>query len=383
MKAKAYMKMIVVLLIVSLVLGGCGKAVEKQNEQVSTEQSQRMDEQKSNVQGNETRKVVDMAGRTVEVPTEIKKVYTTGQIGIVLLYTINPDKLAGWGFPLAQGEKKYIPEKYWDLPVLGSWSGKNNKGNIEEIIRVHPDVIFAIGELGDSQKELADNLQEQIGIPVVMVEAPLDKLDKAYEFVGDIMGEQDRCKDLADYCFKTISTIKMQVESVPEESRVSVYYAEGPKGLETDPKGSSHTEVLDFVGGINVADVPMQQGYGRSAVSLEQVLKWDPDIIITGYDKDLGGEGFFADVFKNSDWQGLKAVKDKRVYQIPSYPFDWFDRPPSVNRIIGVKWLANLLYPEFVDIDIVAEVKEYYEKFYNKKLTDDEVKQLLQNAGGE
>lgn len=380
MWAKAYIKIIAFVLITSLMLAGCGKSVEKQNEQVSAAEEQQTAE-KNDVQDKKTRKILDMAGRTVEVPTEIKKAYATSQIGIIVLYTINPDKLASWGFALLSEEKKYIPDKYYNLPVLGVWSGKNGTGNIEEIIRVHPDVIFSIGTIDDSQKALSDRIQEQTGIPMVMVDGPLDKLDKMYEFVGDIMGDKDRCKELGDYCSKTISDIKMQVEKVPQEKRAKVYYAEGQKGLETDPKGSFHTEVLDFVGGINVADVPMQKGYGRSQVSLEQLLKWNPDVIITGYDKEAGG-GFFADVFTNSDWKGIKAVKDKRVYQIPAYPFDWFDRPPSVNRIIGVKWLANLLYPDAVKVDMVAEVKGFYEKFYHRKLTDDEAKQLLQNAGG-
>lgn len=364
MKTKAFTRFILCLLTVSLILAGCGgKSAEKQKEQPAT------------------RKIVDMAGRSVEIPTEIRKVYATSQIGIIFLYTVNPDKLAGWGFALQAEEKKYIPEKYHNLPTLGVWSGKNGSGNIEEIVKVYPDVIFSIGIIEDSQKSLSDKIQEQTGIPVVMVDGPLDKQDKVYEFLGDVLGEQARAKELAEYCSKTISEIKTQVEKVPQDQRVKVYYAEGQKGLETDPKGSFHTEVLDFVGGINVADVPMQKGYGRSQVSLEQVLKWNPDVILTGYDKEAGG-GFYGDVFTNPDWKGIKAVKDKKVYQIPAYPFDWFDRPPSVNRIIGVKWVANLLYPEAVKLDMMAEVKGFYEKFYRKMLTDDEAKQLLQNAGG-
>ncbi len=377
---KRYLKIIAFLLIALIMLAGCGKTIEKQTEQSATTSVQQTAEPEKDVQDKKTKKIVDMAGRTVEIPTEIKKAYSTSQIGIIILYTINPDKLAGWGFALLPEEKKYISDKYYNLPVLGTWSGKNGTGNIEEIIKVHPDVIFSIGTIDDFQKTLSDKIQEQTGIPVVMVDGPLDKQNEVYEFLGDIMEEQDRCKELSEYCSKTISDIKMQVEKVPKEKRLKVYYAEGQKGLETDPKGSFHTEVLDFVGGINVADVPMQKGYGRSQVSLEQLLKWNPDIIITGYDKETGGE-FFKDVFDNSDWKSIKAVKDKRVYQIPAYPFDWFDRPPSVNRIIGVKWLAKLLYPEYIEVNMVAEVKDFYEKFYHKKLTDDEVKQLIQNTG--
>ncbi|MDP4182796.1 MAG: ABC transporter substrate-binding protein [Bacillota bacterium] len=131
-----------------------------------------------------------------------------------------------------------------------------------------------------------------------------------------------------------------------------------------------------MVGGINVADVPMQKGFGRSSVSLEQLLKWNPEVIIVGYDKDAQA-GFFNDIYKTPEWKNIKAVKEKKVYSIPNKPFDWFDRPPSVNRIIGVKWLANLLYPQYINLDITTEVKDFYEKFYHKKLTDQEAKALL------
>ena len=43
---------------------------------------------------------------------------------------------------------------------------------------------------------------------------------------------------------------------------------------------------------------------------------------------------------------GRGAVREKRVYLSPTAPFGWIDRPPSLNRVIGLKWLAGLFYPE-------------------------------------
>ncbi len=388
MKNNLLFIVLIMIIMISFLFNGCGNTAEKVSEQnpstvaqntVAQQKGEQSTstaaDQKSEANSEKTRKIVDMAGRTVEVPTTIKKAYTTSQIGIIVLYTLNPDKLAGWGFELSDVDKQFIDEKYHSLPVLGVWSGKNGSGNIEEIIKVHPDVIFSIGTIEDSQISLSDKIQEQTGIPVVMLDGPLEKLDKMYKEIGDIMNEEARAKELGDYCAKTIADINTFKSKIPDEKKARVYYAEGPKGLETDSKGSFHTEVLDFVGGINVADVPMQGGYGRSAVSLEQLMKWDPEVIIVGYDKDTKG-GFYNEVYNTPEWKDIKAVKDKKVYSIPNRPFDWFDRPPSVNRIIGVKWLANLLYPDYVDLDITKEAKDFYEKFYHKKLTDEEVKLL-------
>lgn len=322
--------------------------------------------------------ITDMAGRKLTIPTTIKKAYSTSQIGIIMLYTLNPDKLAGWGFKLSD-DKKYISEKYYDLPVLGTWSGKNGTGNIEEIIKVHPDVIFSMGTMTQTEIDSSQKIQDQTGIPVVMVDGSLTNLNKAYEFIGNIMDEKDKAEELGSYCSKTTSDIKDLVSKIPEDKKKKVYYAEGLKGLETDPKGSFHTEVLDLVGGINIADVPVQQGYGRAQVSMEQLLTWNPDVIIAGYDKDAVGGGY-NNILTDSSFSNLKAVKNKQVYEIPALPYDWFDRPPSVNRIIGVKWLANLLYPDYVKLDIKKEVKDFYDKFYHYKLSDDEVTELLSKA---
>lgn len=375
MTFKSNVKIILFLLIVSLVMPGCAKN-SGEGDKAQTAVNSSVNEQKDSVK--KTRKVVDMYGREIEIPAVIKKAYATSQIGIIVLYSLNPDKLAGWGFSLSDDDKKFIGEKYYSLPVLGVWSGKTGSGNIEEIIKVHPDVIFSITTKDDSQKDLADKVQKQTGIPVIMVDSSLEKLDSMYETIGGIMDEKTRAKELGDYCAKTVSDIKAIKEKIPEDKRVKVYYAEGPKGLETDPEGSFHTEVLSLVGGVNVAKVQMQGGFGRSSVSMEQLLSWNPDVIIVGYDKDAKA-GFFNDIYKDSNWKSIKAIKEKKVYSIPNRPFDWFDRPPSVNRIIGVKWLSNLLYPEYVKLNIEDEVKNFYEKFYHKELSSQEVKELLAN----
>jgi iron complex transport system substrate-binding protein len=326
------------------------------------------------------RTIVDMAGRKVTVPEKITKVYSTSQIGIIAIYTLNPDQLAGWNFALTSGEKKFIAKKYYDLPVLGSWSGKNTTANLEEIIRIHPDCLISMGTIDQSYIDSADRIQQQLKIPVLLIDGSLTKLDAAYQFLGELLGDQARARDLGSYCRRTVTEVTKAVAKVPSQKRVRVYYAEGLKGLETDPKGSFHTEVLDLAGGVNVADVPLLKGYGRSQVSLEQLLVWNPEVIIAGLDKEANNGGMFGKILTDSGWLNLQAVQAKRVYEIPTYPFDWFDRPPGVNRIIGLRWLAHLLYPEYVKLDLEAAVKEFYSKFYRRRLTGTEVAELLEKA---
>lgn len=325
------------------------------------------------------RTITDHAGRTVKIPSKIDKVYFTSILGQIMVYTLAPEKMAGWTVQLSDKMKKYIPAQYQRLPYLGGQQ-MNAKLNIEEIIKAKPDVIFSIGPdpISDATRSEADKLQQQLNIPVVVVDGDLRNTAKAYALLGQILGVEERAKMLADYCSKTLKEVAEKTKAIPDEKRVRVYYAEGPEGLATEPKGSSHALLLDLVNAVNVAEVPHKGAAGMSSVSLEQVLKWDPDVILA-WGADRGGA--YEKILTSPDWKNIKAVKNRRVYEIPAYPFNWFDRPPSVNRILGLKWLAALLYPDVYRIDMVKETKEFYKLFYHVDLTDSDVKELLKNAG--
>ena len=85
---------------------------------------------------------------------------------------------------------------------------------------------------------------------------------------------------------------------------------------------------------------------GLAIVSLEQVLLWNPDVIVT-IDRD-----FAANVRSDPVWASVAAVRAGRVHLSPKMPFGWVDFPPSVNRLIGLWWLAKILYPEQFPEDI-------------------------------
>lgn len=224
---------------------------------------------------------------------------------------------------------------------------------------------------------LADELQEQLGIPVIVVDASMENVEETYAFLGRILGREERAAALAAYCRAALDDVRRKVSAIPEEKRVRMYYAEGPDGLSTEPESSAHAAVLKFAGAKNVADVKLVPGSGMSPVSLEQVLHWDPEVIIAW--EDLRG-GAHAMIGNNPDWAGIRAVKDGRVYAMPNTPFSWMDRPPSVNRFLGLQWVAHLLYPEVYDVDIRAVTREFYDLFYSVKLTDAQIDDLLKNA---
>lgn len=322
------------------------------------------------------REITDDAGRKVKIKKDIQKAFSTSPVGTIAIYTLNPDKLAGWNNKLSSKDKEFILPEYHNLPVLGGWFGKST-GNIEEILKIAPDIIISMGTIRETDVSLADRIQEQLNIPVVLIEGELTNIDKAYKFLGKLLGEKQRAQKLANYCKTTVEDVKNKAQKIPKEKKLKVYYAEGPEGLETDPEGSIHTKVLEMVGGINVAKVDDKGGSGRSDVSMEQLLAWDPDVIIA-WDKSQGG--YYEGILENEAWKNIKAVQEGKVYAIPNRPFNWFDRPPSVNRVLGLKWLSNLLYPEIYSWDIKEEAKYFYKTFYHYDLTKDELEDLLKCA---
>ena len=320
--------------------------------------------------------ITDMAGRTVEIPNDITKVYATGSIGTIFLYTLTPEKLTGWNNPLEETEKKYIKPEYHQLPALGTWRGTSTDGSIEELLKIHPDLIINMGDVSEKYRSDADEIQKQLGIPVIMVDGSLESLAESYLFLGKILHSEERAQQLADYSQETVDEIKNLKEGIPENNKLQVYYAAGPKGLETVPKGSLNTEILEFVGGINIADPGIEKDIRRMDVSLEQILKWNPDLIMISAERDSKHE-VYNTILADSSWKGLKAVENKAVYEIPGVPFDWFNRPPSVMRLIGMKWLGNLLYPDTYQMEIEQEVKEFFTAFFDYDLSDEEIKEIL------
>jgi len=326
-----------------------------------------------------TRLVTDMAGRQVRVPLHIHRVYGMSPMGTILVYTLDPSLLVGWNYQPDPGEKAMLLEPYRNLPVLGGWFGKDTTGSLEKIMQAHPDVMISMGDpLGTAQ---AERVQKQSHIPVFVIRGGLENLPAAYEKAGELLGSAPRASLLANECRQTVDEIKGKVSSIPPEKRRRYYYAEGPKGQETESAGSSHAESMNFAGGVNVAaGVEEQKGYGHSPVSMEQVLRWNPDVIITGYDHVTSPGEFYTKVWSDARWKNVAAVRNREVYETPQYPFCWIDRPPSVNRIVGIKWLAKLFYPELFQYDMRDETRRLYKVFYQLELTDAQLDEILATA---
>jgi iron complex transport system substrate-binding protein len=318
------------------------------------------------------RLVTDSAGRRVEVPDRIERVFPAGPPAMVFLYVLAPETLIGWTREFRGNEADYVAEPYRELPVLGRLTGRGGDANLESVLAARPDLIFDFGSVAPTYVSLADRVQEQTGIPYVLIDGSFANTTEALRLFGRILGREERAERLAAYAEMALAGTDEILGKVPQQERPRVYLARGPQGLETGVRGSINAEIIERAGAVNVADAPGQRGIVN--VSPEQVLLWNPDVVVTW------DERFYEWVWQEPLWQGVKAVQERRVHLSPSEPFGWIDRPPSINRLLGLRWLTSVLYPQRFEGDLRKITREFYDLFYQVQLSDQQLDRLL--AGG-
>lgn len=344
----------------------------------ATEEQAQSGEQDATQETTETREITDMAGRKVTVPAaeNIESVFSAGPVAAIFLYMVAPDKLLGWNYELNDVEKSIILDKYQDLPNFGM----GDAVNYEAVIAANPTIAINSGKINDTMVSDCDALSESLGIPVVAVDNELNNSAEAFRFMGELLGVEDHAEELAQYAEQVFTDINA-LSDIPEEKKVSVYFGNGEDSLETAPRGSQHAQILDAINAVNVADLELGDG-SRVQISAEQLLAWDPDVIVVNGEPkaDKSGNSAAEDILSNPDYASLKAVQDQKVYGTPNAPFSWVDRPAGPNRLIGMRWFSALIYPEYIKCDINEEIHKFFDLFYHVDLSDEQLENVLKGT---
>ena len=347
------------------------ESMQSRAETKTAEQSTQAEKTSEAADAAGEREITDMAGRTVVVPDEIETVFSSSTVTAIFMYTLAPDKLLGWNYELNELEKSIILEEYHDLPNFGM----GDSINYEAVIAADPTIAVNVGTINDKMISDCDKLSKSLGVPVVAVDGDLSASAEAYRFMGELLGEEEQAEKLASYAEKTFADIEKM--EVPEDKKVRIYYGNGEDSLETAPAGSAHGQIIDMVNAVNVADLEMGEG-SRVQISAEQLLAWDPDVIVVNGEPkaDMSGASAAEAILANPDYASLKAVQDQQVYGTPNTPFSWMDRPMGPNRIVGIRWLSGLIYPEYLNYNVDEEVKEFFDLFYHVQLTDEKLENI-------
>ena len=316
----------------------------------------------------QARTVTDAAGRRVEVPERVERVLAAGPPAAVLLYALAPGRMIGWPRAPSPEERPFLTPAAAALPATGRLTGRGGTANIEAVLALRPDLIVDVGSTGPTYASLADRVQAQTGIPYLLLDGSFSRTPETLRTLGRLIGAEAEGEALAAESETILKAVAQAVAAVPEGRRPRVYYARGPRGLETGVAGSINTEILEAAGGRNVATATGTGGL--TTVSPEQVLAWDPDVIVAL------DPAFAAGAAADPLWRSLRAVREGRVHAVPVLPFGWVDAPPGVNRLIGLRWLAGLFHPDKFPQPLAEAVRDFYRRFYHVELGPEQVERL-------
>ena len=355
MKVKKWLAMLLAVVMV-LSLAACGAQSSPQTDDT-------------------TRVFTDSVGREVEVPAQIDKVALSGPMAQIVLFALCPDKLVGVSNAWCTEAEQYLDEKYFTMPEIGQLYGGKGELNPETLLQSGAQIVIDVGEPKGSIAEDLDALQEQTGIPFVHITATTETTGDAYRMLGDLLNMKDEAETLAAYCENIYDRTVSIAGSV---EKANVLYVTGDMGQNVIAAGSYHAEILDLLtNNLAVVDEPSSKGTGNE-VSMEQILTWDPDVVI------FAPESIYDTVADDAAWQSVTAIKNGAYYEVPFVPYNWMGFPPSVQRYLGMMWLSKVLYPDATaEYDLFSDVQEYYKLFYHCDLTQAQYDALVANSLGQ
>lgn len=323
----------------------------------------------------ETITFVDSSGRTVEIPKVVDKVAPSGSVATMFLAAFAPEKMSSVSGRPSSSQLEYLPQTLLYLPETGQMYGSKATLNLEELLASGAELVIDLGDYKKGIAEDLDALESQIGIPVIFIEANLENMASAFRTLGKVLSMEERGEALGAFVDETMNMAKENRERIKNEEVLSVMYTTGADGLGTNAKGSSQAQVLDIVGADNAIVVEkLSNKGGGNQINLETAMAADPDVIIFT-DDSIAGE-----VDKLSGWKEISAVKNGKYCVVPSQPYNWMGNPPSMNMVIGVWWLGNLLYPQYYSYSMVDKIQEIYSLLWKYDLTENEARAMLENA---
>ncbi|MGN1004668.1 MAG: ABC transporter substrate-binding protein [Oscillospiraceae bacterium] len=314
----------------------------------------------------------DDCGRQVEVPGEVSRIVPSGPLAQIVLYTIAPEMLVGLGAKWSDSAKGIVHDEYLDLPYFGQLYGSANL-NVEELAKVDPQLIIDTGEAKSSVVEDMDSLQSQTTIPAVFVSATLETMPETYRKLGQLLNKEEEAEELAQLCERVYSRTVSIMEKVGDD-KVNALYVLGEEGLNVLAYDSYQSKLIDMLtNNLAVVEKPVSKGTGNE-VSMEQIALWNPDFII------FAPGSIYSTVSGLDTWREITAVANGDYIEVPEGPHNWMGSPPSVQRYLGMIWLTSVLYPQYCDYDVKAEILEFYSLFYHCDLTEEQYETLTANA---
>jgi iron complex transport system substrate-binding protein len=318
------------------------------------------------------RTVVDLTGRVVTIPDHVGRVACLEVLCYQRMFMLGADDRVVMMTVTNPPWMNVINPRVQIIPKVPSVPA------IEDVLLRKADVAFFLYDTKQTLSKL-----ESIGVPGLISQPfgsgryaryPRNATDFAallkrmMMLTGEVLGGEKikRAEEWCAYFDDRMRFVASRVQDIPPESRRKLYYVFGAKSFDAQLR-RSYTYWLGTLAGANMAVRGRADGAGMAAA--EDVLAWDPDVVIVGRQRPL------SIVLNDPRWRQTSAVRNKQVYPAPNGVFYWDGGPESILMML---FMAKTLYPKrFADYDFPAEVRGYYQRFYRYHLSDAELARFV------
>ena len=283
----------------------------------------------------------------------------------MMLYTLAPELLVGRNRVPSGEALEFFPPAHRNPTPIRQLPGINNPAADAEFIALKPDVYVDYGSLDPDYIRSVEAVQRRTGVPGIILDGALAKIPDAYRTLGAALGVAERGRRLGDAAERFLTKYRGSLGHATAPARV--YLACSGDGYLPCLADESGGEQLQWLGAVNVAGTTATAP--NRPLTLGEIRSLKPEAIITTSS---------ATKFRSDPaWQTVDAVAKGRVYEWPALPYSWGSRPPSVNRLPGVAWLAYVARAREFDAEFASDVRMLYSDFYHLQLTDAQLEKLL------
>lgn len=324
--------------------------------------------------------VIDQAGTEVTIPAEVNSIVSGGILPYFHTWYVatNSAKEIVGMHPNSYNaaENSILSKMAPDILNADTSFVQNGEMNVEELMKINPDVFF---EIATDEKSIEH--ARNAGINTVAIKAidaaaaePLATFNSWLKLTGEIASTTERADKFIEIGTAVQNEIYEKIDGLTKEQKPNalMMYQLSEQAITVGGKNFFGNQWLNATGANDVAENDVT---GRKDVNMEQIYNWNPEIIYLTNFTEIQPEDLYNNTIPGQDWSEVEAVKNKQVYKIPLGIYRWF--PPSGDAPLMLKWLASNNQPELFDYDMNAEIKNYYKDFYGYDVTDEEVEQIL------
>lgn len=234
-----------------------------------------------------------------------------------------------------------------ELPNIGT----AKEFNLEQCAALDPDLVIIPARLKDTIPAM-----EELGLTVLAV-SPEDEesLTEALRMLGEATNTSAEAESLETYYSEKLARLS---ETLGDVETPSVYMAGTGSVLTTAGSGMYQNSLIENAGGVNVAAEIADADW--TDISYEQLLAWNPEVILIAAEAEYTTE----DVLADENLASVAAVENGAVYQVPDAYEAWDSPVPGC--VLGSLWTASILHPEqYSGEAFLEDVTEFYETFYD------------------